>query len=92
MPQPKSVTLVMTCPYCQEETYLPLNKQDVKKYLKMFKNSAKKNTLLLKFKCFRCHKTVYLQLTKQQLKTIYKGFSKPSTAQAEKYAFNHLKF
>jgi endogenous inhibitor of DNA gyrase (YacG/DUF329 family) len=92
MPKPKSVTLVMTCPHCQEETYLPLNKQDVEKYLKMFKASARKNTLLLKFKCFRCQKPVYLEITKKQLKIIHKGFSKPSIAEAEKYAFNHLKF
>jgi len=92
MQQPKSVTLVMTCPHCQEETYLPLNKQDVRKYLKMFKPFSRKNKILLKFKCFRCKKTVYLELTKQQLKIIYKGFSKPSITEAEKYAFNHLKF
>jgi DNA-directed RNA polymerase subunit RPC12/RpoP len=92
MPKPKSVTLTMTCPYCREETELPLNKKEIKKLLKTFKLSAKKNILMLKFKCCRCQKEIQLEVRKNELKAIYEGFRKPTITQAEEHAFKHIKY
>ncbi|MEM2566924.1 MAG: hypothetical protein QXH20_00410 [Candidatus Bathyarchaeia archaeon] len=90
--KPRSVTLIALCPYCNEETELTLNKKDVKQLLKGFKQSAKLNMLTLTTKCIRCQQEIHYLITKKELTALYQAFQKPTIAEAEKHAFQHIEY